>query len=117
VAIGLVLATRSDALVEHLVAAAAAGGFLLLAAIFYPAGMGMGDVKLAAVLGLFLGRAVAPAMFAAFIAGTLFGVLVIARTSAEGRKAGIPFGPWLAFGALVGLFVGDAVIDAYLGTF
>ena len=58
-----------DSLVENLIAGAAAGGFFLLAAIVYPAGMGMGDVKLAGVLGLFLGRAVVPAIFAALIAG------------------------------------------------
>ncbi len=74
-AIVLLIAFDSDSLVEHLIAAAAAGGFFLLAAIVYPAGMGMGDVKLAAVMGLFLGRAVAPAIFAALIAGTLIGGL------------------------------------------
>jgi leader peptidase (prepilin peptidase)/N-methyltransferase len=116
-AIALVLAFDSDSLVEHLIAAAAAGGFFLLAAIVYPAGMGMGDVKLAGVMGLFLGRAVAPAIFAALIAGTLIGAAVIARYGAEGRKKGIPFGPWLALGSLVGLFVGDDVVDWYLDTF
>ena len=105
-------------LVEHLVAAVAAGGFLLVAAVAYPAGMGMGDVKLAAVLGLFLGSAVAPAMFAAMLAGSLVGAAIIARKGArEGRKTAIPFGPYLAFGALVGVLWGDAVIDWYLRTF
>jgi leader peptidase (prepilin peptidase)/N-methyltransferase len=117
-AIVLLVAFNSDSLVEHLIAAAAAGGFFLLAAIVYPAGMGMGDVKLAAVMGLFLGRAVAPAIFAALIAGTLIGGLIIARHGmAEGRKKGIPFGPWLAFGSLVGLFAGDDIVDWYLDTF
>ena len=64
-ALALVAVLQPDALVEHLLAAAGAGGFLLVAAVAYPAGMGMGDVKLAAVLGLFLGTAVAPAMFVA----------------------------------------------------
>jgi leader peptidase (prepilin peptidase) / N-methyltransferase len=117
-AIALVGATRSDDLLEHLVAGAAAGGFLLVAAVAYPAGMGMGDVKLAGVLGLFLGRNVAPGMFAAFLAGTLIGAVIIARKgAADGRKSGIPFGPWLAFGGLVGLFAGDAIVPWYLGTF
>lgn len=117
-AVVLLIAFDSDSLVEHLIAAAAAGGFFLLAAIVYPAGMGMGDVKLAAVMGLFLGRAVAPAIFAALIAGTLIGGLIIARHGmAEGRKKGIPFGPWLAFGSLVGLFAGDEIVDWYLDTF
>jgi leader peptidase (prepilin peptidase)/N-methyltransferase len=117
-AIALVLIFDSDSIVEHLIAAVAAGGFFLLAAIVYPAGMGMGDVKLAAVMGLFLGRAVAPAIFAALIAGTIVGGLVMARFGMqEGRKKGIPFGPWLAFGSLVGLFVGDDLVDWYLDTF
>jgi leader peptidase (prepilin peptidase)/N-methyltransferase len=118
VAVVLVLLTRSDALVEHLIAALAAGGFLLVAAIAYPAGMGMGDVKLAAVMGLFLGRAVAPAMFVALVAGSVVGALIIARKGAqEGRKTAIPFGPYLAFGGLAGLFAGDAIVDWYLDTF
>ncbi len=108
----------SGSLVENLISAAAAGGFFLLAAIVYPAGMGMGDVKLAAVMGLVLGRAVAPAIFAALIFGTVIGVAVIARYGAkEGRKKGIPFGPWLAAGSVLGLFAGDAIVDWYLDTF
>jgi leader peptidase (prepilin peptidase)/N-methyltransferase len=100
---------------ERLIAGAAAGGFLLLAALAYPSGMGMGDVKLAAVLGLILGREVAVAMLVALIAGVVVGVVVIARAApAERRRAGIPFGPFLALGALVGLFAGHAIIGAYL---
>ena len=118
IAIAIVLAVDADSLVEHLISAAAAGGFLLVAAIVYPAGMGMGDVKLAAMMGLFLGRAVGPAMFVALIAGTVVGALIIARKGAkEGRKTAIPFGPYLALGGLVGLFVGDEIADWYLGTF
>jgi leader peptidase (prepilin peptidase) / N-methyltransferase len=118
VSIALVLATRPDDLVEHLIAAAAAGGFLLLAALAYPAGMGMGDVKLAGVMGLFLGRAVGPAMFVALIAGSVIGALIMVRKGTkEGRKTAIPFGPYLALGGLVGLFAGDAIVDWYLDTF
>ena len=118
VSIAIVLLTQPDSLVEHLIAAGAAGGFLLIAAVAYPAGMGMGDVKLAGVMGLFLGRAVGPAMFVALIAGSVVGALIIARKGAkEGRKTSIPFGPYLAFGGLVGLFAGDAIVDWYLDTF
>ncbi len=117
-AVALVLLTQSDELVEHLIAAVAAGGFLLVAAIVYPAGMGMGDVKLAGMLGLFLGRAVGPAMFVAMFAGSVVGLAIIARVGAKrGRKMGIPFGPWLTLGGLVGLFAGDAIVDWYLDTF
>ncbi len=117
-AVALVAVFPPDALVEHLLAAAGAGGFLLVAAVAYPAGMGMGDVKLAAVLGLFLGTAVAPAMFVAMLAGSLVGALIIARKGAkEGRKTAIPFGPYLAFGGLVGALYGDALVGLYLRTF
>jgi len=117
-AVAILAALDPGALPSHLIAAAAAGGFLLVAAVLYPAGMGMGDVKLAAMLGLFLGRAVGPAMFIAFIGGTLVGAVIIARVgAAAGRKKGIPFGPYLALGGLVGLLAGDAIVDWYLSTF
>jgi leader peptidase (prepilin peptidase) / N-methyltransferase len=117
-AIVLTAAFQSDHLVAHLIAGAAAGGFFLIAAIVYPAGMGMGDVKLAGVMGLMLGRAVVPAIFAALLLGTVIGAAVIARHGVrEGRKKGIPFGPWLAAGSLIGLFFGDAIVDWYLDNF
>ena len=93
-AVALLLLLDPGSLVEHLVAAVAAGGFLLVAAVAYPAGMGMGDVKLAAVLGLFLGSAVAPAMFAAMLAGSLVGAAIIARKGApRGPQDGHPVRP------------------------
>jgi leader peptidase (prepilin peptidase)/N-methyltransferase len=117
-AVAIVAIFALDELPEHLIAGAAAGGFLLVAALAYPRGMGMGDVKLAGMMGLFLGRAVAPAMFVALIAGSLVGALIIARLGAEkGRKTAIPFGPYLALGGVVGLFAGDAIVDWYLDTF
>ena len=117
-AIVLTAAFQSDHLVAHLIAGVAAGGFFLVAAIVHPAGMGMGDVKLAGVMGLVLGRAVVPAIFAALLLGTIVGAGVMARYGVrEGRKKGIPFGPWLAAGSLVGLFAGDAIVDWYLDHF
>jgi leader peptidase (prepilin peptidase) / N-methyltransferase len=99
---------------QRLIAAAAAGGFLLLAAIAHPGGMGMGDVKLAAVIGLFLGSAVAPAILIALLLGVLVGALVIARdSSGQGRKTAIPFGPFLAAGAVVAIFVGHDLVNVY----
>jgi len=110
--------TDPGALPEHLIAGAAAGGFFLLVVFAYPRGMGMGDVKLAAVLGLFLGRDVAPALFVAFLVGTLVGAAIIARKgSRDGRKTAVPFGPFLALGGVVALFAGDALVDWYLTTF
>jgi leader peptidase (prepilin peptidase)/N-methyltransferase len=110
--------TQPGEIPEHLIAAAAAGGFLLVAAIAYPAGMGMGDVKLAFVMGLFLGREVGVAMLAGLLAGSIVGVAIMARKgTAEGRKTAIPFGPFLAFGGLIGLLAGEPIVDWYLRTF
>jgi leader peptidase (prepilin peptidase) / N-methyltransferase len=105
-------------LVEALIAGAAAGGFFLLAALAYPRGMGLGDVKLAGLLGLVLGRSVGPALFVALAAGVLAGALIIARKgAAEGRKTAVPFGPFLALGGVVALFAGEPLVDAYLERF
>ena len=113
----LVLVFDSDSIVEHLIAALAAGGFFLLAAIVYPAGMGMGDVKFAAVMGLFLGRAVAPAIFARWSRARRGRARHGALRHAGRAQEGIPFGPWLAFGSIVGLFFGDDLVDWYLDAF
>jgi leader peptidase (prepilin peptidase)/N-methyltransferase len=118
VALALLVALRSGDLVEHLIAAAAAGGFLLVAVLAHPRGMGMGDVKLAGVMGLYLGRAVGPAMLVALVSGTVVGLAIIVRKGAkEGRKTAVPFGPFLALGGLVGLFAGDEIVDWYLDNF
>jgi leader peptidase (prepilin peptidase)/N-methyltransferase len=103
---------------EQLIAGGAAGGFFLLAAVAHPRGMGMGDVKLAGMLGLYLGRAVAPAIFVGLISGVIVGAAVIARKGArEGRKTAVPFGPFLALGGIFGLVAGDDLVDAYLTRF
>jgi leader peptidase (prepilin peptidase) / N-methyltransferase len=103
---------------ERLIAGAAAGGFLLLAALAYPGGMGMGDVKLAGVMGLFLGSAVAPAILIALLSGVLLGAFIIARKGArEGRKTAVAFGPFLALGGLVAVFAGPRIVDLYVNHF
>jgi leader peptidase (prepilin peptidase) / N-methyltransferase len=100
---------------EQLIAGAGAGGFLLAFLLAYPRGMGMGDVKLAAVLGLFLGRSVAVAILAAVLTGTVVGALVMARVGVEkGRKTAVPFGPFLAIGGVIGLLAGPAIVHWYL---
>jgi len=116
---GVALAAGLDpsSLPERAIAAAAAGGLLFAVALAYPRGMGMGDVKLAAVMGLYLGRSVAPALLVAFAAGSLFGLALIARHGAAARKQAVPFGPFLALGGVVGLLAGDQIVDWYLGTF
>jgi leader peptidase (prepilin peptidase) / N-methyltransferase len=106
---------RPGELAELLIAGAAAFLALLLAVLAHPAGMGMGDVKLAGAMGLFLGSAVAPAMLVAFLSGTLVGLAIIAREGASARRRGIPFGPFLALGGIVGLLAGPELVDLYLG--
>ncbi|HEX4435626.1 MAG TPA: prepilin peptidase [Solirubrobacteraceae bacterium] len=102
----------------RLIAAAAAGGFLLMAALAYPGGMGIGDVKLAGMMGLFLGSAVAPALLVALLSGTVLGAAVLARKGvAVGRKTKIPFGPFLALGAVVAVFAGQPLVHVYVNHF
>jgi leader peptidase (prepilin peptidase) / N-methyltransferase len=117
IGVGIAAATDPSSLAERGIAAAAAGGFLFLIALAYPRGMGMGDVKLVAVMGLYLGRAVAPALLIGFAAGALVGLAMIARKGAVARKHAIPFGPFLALGGIVGLWYGDAIVDWYVDTF
>ncbi len=116
--IGVAVAGATDpgSLPERAAAAAAAGGLLFAAALAYPRGMGLGDVKLAAVMGLFLGRDVAPALLVALLSGSLVGLAMIARHGAAARKQAIPFGPFLALGGVVGLLAGDQLVDWYLST-
>jgi len=117
--LGAAIAAVSDpgSLPERAAAAAAAGGALFLVALAYPRGMGLGDVKLAATMGLFLGRNVAPAILVALLVGSLVGLAMIAREGAAARKRAIPFGPFLALGGVVGLLAGDQIVGWYLGTF
>ena len=107
--------TDPGGLPERLIAAAAAGGILFLVVLAYPAGMGLGDVKLAATMGLFLGRAAAPAILIALLAGSVVGLALIVRHGARARKMAIPFGPFLALGGVAALLAGDQLIDLYLG--
>ncbi|MFL5907750.1 MAG: prepilin peptidase [Solirubrobacterales bacterium] len=88
---------------ERLLAAVGAGGFLLAAALVRPGGMGLGDAKLAAVLGIYLGPAVIEALAVAFAAGSIAGVVLIARRGWAARSSTIPFAPFLALGALAAI--------------
>lgn len=113
----LLIAAPTDpgGLPERAIAAAAAGGVFFLVVLAYPAGMGLGDVKLAATMGLFLGQAVAPAVLVSLLSGSIVGVALIAHHGSQARKMAIPFGPFLALGGVVGLLVGDQLINLYLG--
>jgi leader peptidase (prepilin peptidase)/N-methyltransferase len=108
---------RTGDLPELVIAGAAAFAALLLAALAYPAGMGMGDVKLAGVMGLYLGLSVIPAMLVAFAAGSVVGIGILVRHGTEARKRALPFGPFLALGGLVGVLFGPDLIDAYRDAF
>lgn len=110
------LLRRGD-LAELVLAGAGAFLFLLVAALAYPAGMGMGDVKLAGVMGLFLGLSVVPALFLAFVLGSVVGLGMIAAQGPSARKKGVPFAPFLAAGGVVGILVGPELIGFYTDTF
>jgi leader peptidase (prepilin peptidase)/N-methyltransferase len=114
-AVAIGLATRPSGVPEQLIAGAVAAGFLLVFVLAYPRGMGMGDVKLAGVLGLFLGRSVGVAILVALLAGSLIGIAVMARQGVEkGRKTAMPFGPFLALGGVVAVLVGPQIVHWYL---
>lgn len=107
-------------LLGALIGAAALFALYLLLAMLYPGGMGLGDVKLAGVLGLFLGwlgwGELVVGAFGAFLLGGLFGVALLLGRRA-GRKSSIPFGPWMLVGAWLGIFAGDVLANGYLGLF
>jgi len=108
---------RPDNIDDGLIAGAAAFLVLFLAALVNPAGMGMGDVKLAGVMGIYLGSSVAPAMLVAFLAGSAVGLAIIAREGRAARKKGVPFGPFLALGGLIGILAGPELVDIYVDNF
>jgi len=118
-----VAAIAAGDLVSLARAAAGAGilfAFYLVLALIAPRGMGMGDVKLAGVLGLFLGwfgwEALAVGALAAFLLGGLYGVILILARRAR-RTTGIPFGPWMLAGAWVGILFGEPIARGYLAAF
>jgi leader peptidase (prepilin peptidase) / N-methyltransferase len=103
VALAVCLLSDPHGVPQRLAAGIAAGGFLLAAALIRPEGMGLGDVKLAGVLGIYLGARVAEAMVIAFAAGSLAGLALIVRHGWAARSRTIPFAPFLAAGALVAI--------------
>jgi leader peptidase (prepilin peptidase)/N-methyltransferase len=111
------LALEPDRAVEWVAGALGASLFLFLALLAYPAGMGMGDVKLALLLGAMLGKSVAVGLLIGCVAALVPAVVLLSRHGMAARKMGIPFGPFLAFGAVVALFAGERLLDAYLTNF
>jgi len=100
--------------VEWPLAALGASSFLLVAALAYPKGMGMGDVKLALLLGAMLGQTVVVALMIGFIAALVPSFVLFAVHGRAARKMAIPFAPFLALGAIVSLFFGEGILDSYL---
>jgi leader peptidase (prepilin peptidase)/N-methyltransferase len=101
---------------EWALAALAASGFLFAAALAYPAGMGMGDVKLALLMGAALGRTVSVALMVGMLAALVPSVVLLVRHGSKARKMGIPFGPFLAIGSVVALFWGHEILYAYFSS-
>lgn len=113
------LSGDGPALLRAAIGAVVLGGAYLVIALLRPGGMGMGDVKLAGVLGLFLAwlgwNEFAVGALAAFLLGGLFGVIILLRGA--GRRAAVPFGPWMIGGAWIAIFAGDAIARWYLSLF
>jgi leader peptidase (prepilin peptidase)/N-methyltransferase len=103
----------TDDLVEHVIAGAGGFLFLFIAVLAYPRGMGMGDVKLAGAMGLYLGLSLIPAMLTAFLTGSLVGLGMMAREGVQARKKAVPFGVFLALGGIVGVLAGPELIELY----
>ena len=114
------LAGDLTALATAATGAAALFLFYFLLALVYPRGMGMGDVKLAGLLGLFLGflgwQAIVVGAFAAFVLGGIFSIVLVAMRRASGKTA-VPFGPWMLLGAWLGILFGSDIMGTYLGLF
>jgi leader peptidase (prepilin peptidase)/N-methyltransferase len=113
-AAALVVQTLRDPGVEWFLAAVAAGGFFLVLALVYPAGLGMGDVKLAAFLGAWLGRDVFVALVVGSLLGAVVALVVVGVRRGDARRAMMPYGPSLAAGGVAALFFAEPLIDAWL---
>jgi leader peptidase (prepilin peptidase)/N-methyltransferase len=116
-AIVLVAQTTFQPSSEWAIAALGAALFLFVAALAYPGGMGMGDVKLALLMGAALGKTVTVAMMAGMLAALVPSLFLVARHGSKARKMGIPFGPFLALGSVVALFAGHWLLAQYWATF
>jgi leader peptidase (prepilin peptidase)/N-methyltransferase len=114
-AVALASHVAIDPSVEWFVWAPIAAGGLFLAVLAYPEGLGMGDVKLALLLGTVLGSAVTVALMFGLFAALVSGAAFVPRHGASARKGGVPLVPFLSLGAVIALFFGDAILDANLG--
>ncbi|MBA3434492.1 MAG: prepilin peptidase [Actinobacteria bacterium] len=115
--VALLAHTLIDPSPEWILAALAASGFLFAAALAYPKGMGMGDVKLALLLGAVLGASVSVALMIGFLAALVPAIVLFVRHGSAARKMAVPLVPFLSFGAVLSLFFGERMLDAYLSLF
>ena len=113
-AVVLLAQTALHPSVEWIVGGFGLAAFLFAAALAHPKGMGMGDVKLALLLGVMLGRTGPVALMIGMFAALVPSIVLVARHGARARKMGIPFAPFLALGGVVALFAGHGLLDAYL---
>jgi leader peptidase (prepilin peptidase) / N-methyltransferase len=115
--VALVVHTAIAPSPEWLLAALAAAGFLFAVVLAYPKGLGMGDVKLALLLGAVLGASVSVALMLGLFAALVPAAVLVSRHGTAARKMGVPLVPFLSLGAVVTLFLGERILDAYLGLF
>jgi prepilin signal peptidase PulO-like enzyme (type II secretory pathway) len=116
-AVALVAHTAIDPSLTWLSWSLAAAGALFVIVLAYPKGLGMGDVKLALLLGAVLGPAVVVAFMIGLFAALVPAAVLVARHGATARKMGVPLVPFLSLGAIIALFFGQQILDAYLGLF
>jgi len=116
-AAALVLHTAIDPSPEWIVSALLAGGSLFVVVFAYPKGLGMGDVKLALLLGAVLGASVSVALMLGLFAALVPAAVLVSRYGVAARKMGVPLVPFLSLGAVIALFLGERILDGYLGLF
>lgn len=116
-AVALAFHTLIDPSPEWILAALAASAFLFIAVLAYPKGLGMGDVKLALLLGAVLGASVSAALMIGFLSALVPAIVLFVRHGSAARKMEVPLVPFLSLGAVLALFLGERILDAYLSLF
>lgn len=114
-AAALVFHTLLDPSPEWLLSGLAAAGCLFVVVLAYPNGLGMGDVKLALLLGAILGASVSVAVMLGLFAALVPAAVLVARNGSSARKMAVPLVPFLSLGAVVALFLGNRILEAYVG--
>ncbi len=109
------VAVQPDRWLELLLGGLGCFLFFFVAHMVSPKGMGMGDVKMALMIGLGLGQHAFFALFAAFLASTVLSMFLLTTRGRKGLKTYVPFGPFLAFGAVVALIWGGDISPILIG--